>query len=250
MSSNVRRSRRRKGRSENVYDKAGNKSLFTGVKAWFSSSVDHSRRVAWINHGGSCCHWKDAQLLFSDNQEAADTAELFEQMEFLWGYVTVFHSSFISACVRERDMKNVVIAPFLMLPPEFPLVDIKDIPSGISQIVSSSNESNRGKDQEEFTRPPKRHKRRLEFSQQKRVQSVLCNTKKHHSTTFQTKSMKDPCCEKSFRFCNGVEEDCTGNDAPFVDFKSIPHVSSLKKTSLRLSDFVPFQSGCAVSRKV
>ncbi|XP_071845300.1 uncharacterized protein [Apostichopus japonicus] len=251
MSKNTRR-----GRPRRVLQKEGS-PLFAGVMAWFSSSVSQDKKVAWIKHGGTCGNWKEAQFLFSENHNARDTAKLFEQMEFLWGYVTVFHASFISDCVKEKDMKQVAVAPYLILPPEFPLVDIKGIPSGTCETAErddGSDDDDEVQEQQNLIRHSKRHKRKLDFSQQGSKQSVLSTSEKihsHSSTSYSTNRTQDLCgsCQKPFQFCNGVEENRKDNDVPLLELESIPHTSTLKKTSQQLSDFVPNRNGCTVSRK-
>eukprot|EP00057_Strongylocentrotus_purpuratus_P015270 XP_011669744.1 PREDICTED: uncharacterized protein C15orf43 homolog [Strongylocentrotus purpuratus] len=93
--------------------------IFNNLKAWFSSSVPRTLKYLWKKQGGedvSCM--KDANFIFSNDATCPDTDEIYESEEFLRGFLTVFHSSYIDACMKEKTAHEVAAAQYILLPPD------------------------------------------------------------------------------------------------------------------------------------
>ncbi|XP_044206712.1 telomere repeats-binding bouquet formation protein 2 isoform X2 [Thunnus albacares] len=100
--------------------------MFRNKTAWFSSSVPQSCHNFWILEDGTTAGWRTADYLFSKEATCPDTLRVFESKDFLWNKVTVFHSSFLSACEKRQSAKSVCIGHYV-LPPASVQDDVRNI---------------------------------------------------------------------------------------------------------------------------
>ncbi|XP_034017735.1 telomere repeats-binding bouquet formation protein 2 isoform X1 [Thalassophryne amazonica] len=65
---------------------------------------------------GTVISWRRADYLFSDDASCPDTVRIYDSKDFLWNKVTVFHSSFLSACERRKSVRSVCIGHYVLPP--------------------------------------------------------------------------------------------------------------------------------------
>ncbi|XP_046543069.1 telomere repeats-binding bouquet formation protein 2-like [Haliotis rubra] len=92
--------------------------MFHGQTAWFSSSVPSKRVRLWKQHDGKEVSFEKAQFVFSDECQVADTRKLYDSSAYINEHLAIFHSSYISECVRKEDMKKVVLGDYFLPPLE------------------------------------------------------------------------------------------------------------------------------------
>ncbi|XP_053175730.1 telomere repeats-binding bouquet formation protein 2 [Scomber japonicus] len=100
--------------------------MFRNKTAWFSSSVPQSCFNFWTLEGGILSGWRTADYLFSEDAACPDTLRVFESKDYLWNKVTVFHSSFLSACEKRQSKKSVCIGHYV-LPPASVQDDVRNM---------------------------------------------------------------------------------------------------------------------------
>ncbi|KAM7424223.1 hypothetical protein PAMA_000525 [Pampus argenteus] len=100
--------------------------MFQNKTAWFSSSVPQSWQNFWILEEGTFAGWRTADYLFSMDATCPDTLRVFESKDYLWNKVTVFHSSFLSACEKRQSVKSVCIGHYV-LPPASVQAEIRNV---------------------------------------------------------------------------------------------------------------------------
>ncbi|XP_049420949.1 telomere repeats-binding bouquet formation protein 2 [Epinephelus fuscoguttatus] len=98
------------------FSQAWTVTMFRNKSAWFSSSVPHTCHDFWISEGGTIVGWKTADYLFSEDATCPDTLRIFESKDYLWDKVTVFHSSFLSACEKRQSVKSMWIGHYVLPP--------------------------------------------------------------------------------------------------------------------------------------
>lgn len=96
--------------------------MFQGLSAWFSSSVNKKKRKLWVSNGGTEAPLDSAQYIFSQDPSVKDTERIFESNAYLDEHVAVFHPNYICECVKQNNMKAVVLGKYF-----FPPKDIQEI---------------------------------------------------------------------------------------------------------------------------
>uniref|UniRef100_UPI00358F0165 telomere repeats-binding bouquet formation protein 2 n=1 Tax=Myxine glutinosa TaxID=7769 RepID=UPI00358F0165 len=89
--------------------------MFNKRKAWFSTSVDKTICDIWVRERGVLGNPNDSEYIFSANAESSDTVRIYNSEKYLNGGVTVFHASFVAACVRSQ---NTAIGHYVLPPAE------------------------------------------------------------------------------------------------------------------------------------
>ncbi|XP_076011930.1 telomere repeats-binding bouquet formation protein 2 [Genypterus blacodes] len=90
--------------------------MFRNKTAWFSRSVPLSGYSFWTSEGGTLASCRTADYLFSDDATCPDTLRIFESKDYLWHKVTVFHSSFLSACEKRQSVQSVCTGHYVLPP--------------------------------------------------------------------------------------------------------------------------------------
>ncbi|CAM9805812.1 unnamed protein product [Lampetra fluviatilis] len=90
--------------------------MFTNKRAWFSSSVDKQLVNMWVAKGGQLCSMLSADFLFSDDATSTDTQTIYNSWMYLVHDVTVFHSSYVAACLDSKTFKNISIGHYVLPP--------------------------------------------------------------------------------------------------------------------------------------
>lgn len=92
--------------------------MFQGLTAWFSSSVEAGKKKLWTDNDGIEVLLEDAQFVFSEDAEAADTLRVFESESYLEEHLSVFHPNYITECVKKGTMQHVVLGKYFLPPKE------------------------------------------------------------------------------------------------------------------------------------
>ncbi|XP_077774486.1 telomere repeats-binding bouquet formation protein 2 isoform X2 [Podarcis muralis] len=90
--------------------------MFRGCSAWFSQSVSHELRGLWVAEGGVITNQDAADYLFSSDASHPDTKRIHQSLDYLEDRVTVFHSSYLTACVNSETKNSTALGHFLLLP--------------------------------------------------------------------------------------------------------------------------------------
>ncbi|XP_071478237.1 telomere repeats-binding bouquet formation protein 2-like [Diadema antillarum] len=201
--------------------------VFQHLKAWFSSSVSQDKKISWIKHGGrEVSTIKDANFVFTANANCHDTLRIFESEDFLLGFLSIFHASYIDACLEMQTAHEVAAAKFIVLPPDMS-ADIQRLAFVDSTTQSVSSGLPICKDQTRTT--------------DNAVQG--CQQGKRSATD------KDHSCSHSEAFVGGLEVRQSDINFTIGDLDSIPHVNSLPKCKGEICDFIPGVNGFSVSLK-
>ncbi|KAL8610738.1 hypothetical protein ACOMHN_016721 [Nucella lapillus] len=98
--------------------------MFSDVSAWFSSSVDNQTRQLWKDQGGDESDFDSADFIFSAANNCPDTLRVFTSTAYIIEHLEVFHSRYISDCVKAGDRSNVILGHYI-LPPQDILNDVR-----------------------------------------------------------------------------------------------------------------------------
>ncbi|XP_034986372.1 telomere repeats-binding bouquet formation protein 2 [Zootoca vivipara] len=90
--------------------------MFRGCSAWFSQSVSHELCGLWVAEGGVITNQDAADYLFSSDASHPDTKRIHQSLDYLEDRVTVFHSSYLAACVNSETKNSTALGHFLLLP--------------------------------------------------------------------------------------------------------------------------------------
>uniref|UniRef100_A0A8C9VAB9 Telomere repeat binding bouquet formation protein 2 n=1 Tax=Scleropages formosus TaxID=113540 RepID=A0A8C9VAB9_SCLFO len=90
--------------------------MFRGKSAWFSKSVNEDLRRLWVSEGGETASCTTADYLFSQDASCPDTRRIYESADYSEGKVSVFHSSYVSACGRGQNGASVAIGHYVLPP--------------------------------------------------------------------------------------------------------------------------------------
>ncbi|KAK7478407.1 hypothetical protein BaRGS_00030332 [Batillaria attramentaria] len=69
-------------------------------------------------HGGTQTDFEHAQMIFSSDNTCADTERVFSSEEYQNEHLAVFHSRYISDCVRAGNRSKVVLGKYYLPPPD------------------------------------------------------------------------------------------------------------------------------------
>lgn len=92
--------------------------MFKGLTAWFLRSVSRNKRQKWFSHGGKEASLDNAQFIFSQDAQAPDTLRIFESTAYLDEHLSIFHSNYISECVKKGGTQSVALGKYILLPAE------------------------------------------------------------------------------------------------------------------------------------
>ncbi|OWF46937.1 telomere repeats-binding bouquet formation protein 2-like isoform X2 [Mizuhopecten yessoensis] len=92
-------------------------SLFLqGQTAWFSSSVSKRKVKLWMKHGGLIEEIDHAQFIFSEDEEAADTKQIFSSEAYLDEHLAVFHAMYVTDCVKQKNGSKIPLGDYFLPP--------------------------------------------------------------------------------------------------------------------------------------
>ncbi|XP_011664353.1 telomere repeats-binding bouquet formation protein 2 [Strongylocentrotus purpuratus] len=205
--------------------------IFNNLKAWFSSSVPRTLKDLWKKQGGedvSCM--KDANFIFSNDAACPDTVEIYESDEFLRGFLTVFHSSYIDACMKEKTAHEVAAAQYILLPP-----DMADDIQKLAYVRRTSN-------------PEKAETIPTKKQDQSRTNKSTTTNENTNTNHHQERLSSEPCHSNQSR-----EPPSFAHAADIAfridDLASIPYAKSLPRFEGIVTDFIPGVNGCSLSLK-
>ncbi|XP_033749422.1 telomere repeats-binding bouquet formation protein 2-like isoform X2 [Pecten maximus] len=123
-------------------------ALFQGQTAWFSASVLKRRIKLWKKHGGLIAGIDHAQFVFSEDEEAADTKQIFCSEAYIDEHLAVFHAMYVSDSAKQKNGTKLPLGDYFLPPKEvqqlikkqkkFKWEDVND--SGEDNTSSSSEE--------------------------------------------------------------------------------------------------------------
>ncbi|XP_041464247.1 telomere repeats-binding bouquet formation protein 2-like [Lytechinus variegatus] len=209
--------------------------VFNNLKAWFSSSIPRKMRDLWKKQGGKeVSSVKDAQFIFSSDASCTDTVEIYESEEFLHGFLTIFHSSYIDACLKEKTAHEVAAAQYILLPP--------DMADDIQQLAFVSRPPN-----QEMAETTSKKKQDQSRSNKPSKANENTNTNHHQerlSSEPSTSNQREPRNREPPTFAHAA-------DIAFKidDLSSIPYAKSLPRFVGDIKDFIPGVNGCSLSLK-
>ncbi|XP_069138392.1 telomere repeats-binding bouquet formation protein 2-like isoform X1 [Argopecten irradians] len=95
---------------------AGTSQLFQGQTAWFSSSVSSRNIKLWKEHGGLIVGIEHAQFVFSEDEEAEDTKQIFSSEAYIDEHLAVFHAKYVSDAVKQSDGTKIPLGDYFLPP--------------------------------------------------------------------------------------------------------------------------------------
>ncbi|CAB3992324.1 Hypothetical predicted protein [Paramuricea clavata] len=199
-----------------------------GRSAWFSSTVQKSKVESWVEGGG--CVEPDpfqADLLFSENNEAADIQRIFKSKEYLAGHLAVFHSDFVIPAAKQEVVSNMDLMNSVLFPwKELDELGITLVPClGDNRTVNITNHQSLGRSERSSTSDrictstPKDSENQTISRKNATQDEVPKNTRRRKKRTAQ-QSMGG----RSF-------EDCISESSPTPDKSVVAKTSQTKNNS-------------------
>ncbi|XP_052829157.1 telomere repeats-binding bouquet formation protein 2-like isoform X1 [Octopus bimaculoides] len=91
--------------------------IFSGLSAWFSSSVRPKTTGLWVALGGITHPVEIADYLFSSDVTSPDTAKIFSSS--IYEKVAIVHASYIHACILAEDIMKIPLGCYILYPKAF-----------------------------------------------------------------------------------------------------------------------------------
>ncbi|CAI9733628.1 Hypothetical predicted protein [Octopus vulgaris] len=93
--------------------------IFSGLSAWFSSSVRPITTGLWVALGGMTHPVEIADFLFSSDVTSPDTAKIFSSSIYQGDSVAIVHASYIHACILAEDIMKIPLGRYILYPKAF-----------------------------------------------------------------------------------------------------------------------------------
>ncbi|XP_067665192.1 telomere repeats-binding bouquet formation protein 2-like [Haliotis asinina] len=242
--------------------------MFHGKTAWFSSSVPTKRIRLWKQHDGKEVSFEKAQFVFSDECQVADTRKLYDSSAYINEHLAIFHSSYISECVKKEDMKKVVLGDYF-LPP----LEVMEVIRGQTKLAWENHSAEHLEDSDEESVSEAREGDQLtgparasSSKSSKSIADAQMNTADESSLEANSRHYSKP--ESSLRGNASQASDKSLNDNSTqrrsprqISKKSssanmgnsnelnVVHIDNLPKVTGALEPFYPGQNGCVVFMK-
>ncbi|XP_076444313.1 uncharacterized protein LOC143282524 [Babylonia areolata] len=129
--------------------------MFDDVSAWFSSSVDRQSKQLWKDHGGYESDFDKADFIFSADNTSQDTLRVFNSAAYIIEHLEVFHSRYITDCVKAGNRSDIVLGRYI-LPPQDILNDVKKHTTLCWDIPGPQNQTSRPNNRNVIIHPPPR----------------------------------------------------------------------------------------------
>ncbi|XP_071085063.1 telomere repeats-binding bouquet formation protein 2-like [Haliotis cracherodii] len=238
--------------------------MFHGQTAWFSSSVPSKRVRLWKQHDGKEVSIEKAQFVFSDECQVADTRKLYDSSAYINEHLAIFHSAYISECVRKEDMTKVVLGDYF-LPP----LEVMEVIRGQTKLAWENHSADHLEDSDEesvsearVTGPSHSNTRKTNTSigdVQKNTAGKSppkANTRQHQNTEGGQRGNTSQATDKAIsdnstqrRSPRQSSKKSTSTTVENADEANVVHIDNLPKVTGALEPFYPGQNGCVVFMK-
>ncbi|XP_070542522.1 telomere repeats-binding bouquet formation protein 2-like [Ptychodera flava] len=205
-------------------------NLFENKSAWFSDSVEKKKSDLWVRQGGKLADKGTADFLFSEDAKAEDTKRIYLSPAYNDDAVTVFHASYVDACLKVESMKKVALGEYFLPPP-----GLQDI---IRQQITMKWEEKTPTTRNAPTQP----------SGGGTSQTAQGDSNQRSARTHQ--DVQASSTSQSTSASTTRSSDFIGTHLCYpIAQKDIPHVDDLPAVQGPLRDFLPGKNGCTVRYK-